>query len=79
MPQLKVDSITNRIGNNAPELLQGATIPSGKIISNSGGMVVDGTLTGTSFIGSGSGLINVASVSRVFAIKLLIDSLPYRS
>ena len=79
MPQLKVDSITNRSDTNAPELLHGATIPSGKTISNSGGMVVEGTLTGTSFVGSASGLINIATISRVYAIKILIDPLPYRS
>ena len=76
--KIQVDSIVTE-QNTAITLSQGATIPSGKIISNSGGMVVDGTLTGTSFIGSGSGLINIATVSRVYAIKILIDPLPDRS
>ena len=81
MPQLKVNLITSRSGNNSPELLQGAIIPSGKTISNSGGMVVDGTLTGA-FSGDGSGISNIVDVSRTYAIKLIVDSgnqVPYRS
>ena len=76
--KIQVDSIATE-QNTAITLSQGATIPSGKTISNSGGMVVEGTLTGTSFVGSASGLINIATISRVYAIKILIDPLPYRS
>ena len=78
MPQLKVDSITNRSDNAPPELSQGATIPSGKTISNSGGMVVNGTLTGT-FSGDGSAIVTSTPPRRPFSIKLIIDPLPFRS
>ena len=78
MPLLKVDSITNRSDNASPELSQGATIPSGKTISVTGGMTVNGTLTGT-FSGDGSAIINVVSLGKMFAIKLILDPLPFRS
>ena len=78
MPLLKVDSITNRSDNASPELSQGATIPSGKTISVTGGMTVNGTLTGT-FSGDGSAIISVVSLGKMFAIKLILDPLPFRS
>ena len=81
MPQLKVNSITNRIDNGSVELLEGATIPSGKTISGSGGMTVNGTLTGT-FSGDGSQIVSVVTLGKTFAIKLILDSgnqVPYRS
>ena len=78
MPLLKVDSITNRSDNASPELSQGATIPSGKTISGTGGMTVNGTLTGT-FSGDGSAIISVVSLGKMFAIKLILDPLPFRS
>jgi hypothetical protein len=81
MPQLKVDSITNRSNNASPELPQGATIPSGKTISGAGGMTVSGTLTGT-FSGNGSAIINAATTQRLYALKLVFDpgnQVPYRS
>jgi hypothetical protein len=79
MAQLKVNVITNRSDNGSPELTQGATIPSGKTISGSGNINVDGTITATSFVGDGSGLGQFASVSKGYAIKLIIDPLPFRS
>ena len=81
MPQLKVDSITNRSDNAAPTLTQGAIIPSGKTISGTGGMNVDGTLTGT-FSGDGSGLtgFTFATTSKIYAVKRITDwTLPFRS
>ena len=81
MPLLKVDSITNRSDNASPELSQGATIPSGKTISGAGGMTVNGTLTGT-FSGDGSQIVNAVTLSKSFAIKLILDpgnQVPYRS
>ena len=79
MTQLKVNVITNRSDNGSPELTQGATIPSGKTISGSGNINVDGTITATSFVGDGSGLGQFASASKGYAIKLIIDPLPFRS
>ena len=80
MPQLKVDSITNRSDNAAPTLTQGATIPSGKTISGTGGMTVNGTLTGT-FSGNGSALtgFSYATASKAYATKLIIADPPLRS
>ena len=80
MPLLKVDSITNKSNNASPELSQGATIPSGKTISGAGGMTVNGTLTGT-FSGDGSALtgLTFATISNIYAIKLIIADPPLRS
>ena len=78
MPQLKVDSITNRSNNASPELPQGATIPSGKTISGAGGMTVNGTLTGT-FSGNGSAITNLSTSNKPYAIRLILDPLPHRS
>ena len=79
MAQLKVNVITNRSDNGSPELIQGATIPSGKTISGSGNINVDGTITATSFVGDGTGLGQFTSSSKGYAIKLIIDPLPFRS
>ena len=81
MPQLKVDSITNRSDNAAPTLTQGATIPSGKTISGAGGINVVGVLTATTFSGNGSALtgFTFATTSNAYATKLIIADPPLRS
>ena len=75
--KIQVDSIATE-QNTAPTLTQGAIIPSGKTISGTGGMTVNGTLTGT-FSGDGSAIISVVSLGKMFAIKLILDPLPFRS
>lgn len=78
--KIQVDSISTD-QNTAPTLTQGATIPSGKTISGTGGMTVNGTLTGT-FSGNGSALVSVTTLGKTFAIKLILDpgnQVPYRS
>ena len=69
--KIQVDSISTE-QNTSPTLTQGATIPSGKTISNSGGMVVNGTLTGT-FSGDGSALANLqfSTIGKSIAISLI--------
>lgn len=47
MSQLKVNTIVDLAGTGAPELTEGATLPSGKTISGSGGL----NLTGSSSVG----------------------------
>jgi uncharacterized protein with beta-barrel porin domain len=79
MAQLKVNVITNRSDNGSPELTQGATIPSGKTISGSGNINVNGTLTATSFVGNGSALGQFASAPKAYGIKLILDPIPFRS
>jgi hypothetical protein len=74
MAQLKVDSITNKTDSGAPELTLGATVPSGQTISGSGGMVVNGTVQATTFVGNGSGLAAFTSPSKAWAIKLITYS-----
>ena len=78
--KIQVDSIQSFDPPDSSVILsQGATIPSGKTISGSGNMNVDGTITATSFVGDGSGLGQFASASKGYAIKLIIDPLPFRS
>jgi hypothetical protein len=69
--KIQVDSIATE-QNTAITLSQGATIPSGKTISNSGGMVVNGTLTGT-FYGNGNLLtgLTFATQAKTIAISLI--------
>ena len=73
MPQLKVDSITNRSNNAPPELSQGATIPSGKTISGAGNMNVVGILSATIFSGNGSQLtgITFATIQKSVVVSLI--------
>ena len=66
--KIQVDSIATE-QNTAITLSQGATIPSGKTISNSGGMVVNGTLTGT-FYGNGNLLTGLAFTTQAKAIVI---------
>lgn len=80
MTQINVNYITNRNDNGAPELTHGATIPSGKLISGPGGITVAGVVTATGgFVGDGSQLNSYSSASKGYAIKLIIDPLPFRS
>ena len=79
MAQLNVDFISNRNDNGSPELSFGATIPSGKLISGAGGISVVGIVTATSFAGDGSTLASYTNASKGYAIKLILDPLPFRS
>lgn len=79
MTQLKVNYITNKLDTAAPELSYGITIPSGKTISGAGGVNVVGVVTATTFYGDGSGLNSYSNASKGYAIKLIIDPLPFRS
>ena len=69
--KIQVDSISTD-QNTAPTLTQGATIPSGKTISGTGGMTVNGTLTGT-FSGNGSALtgLTFATIQKLIVINLI--------
>jgi|TARA_R100001480_G_scaffold74150_1_gene84794 hypothetical protein len=79
MTRINVDSITNRDDNGAVTLLHGGTVPSGKLISSSGDMTVVGVLTATSFAGDGTQLRAFTSAPKGYAIKLILDPLPFRS
>ena len=78
MPELKVNQIVDKNNTGSPELTFGITIPSGKTISGSGGMMVNGSLTGT-FSGDGSNLTSLITSPKSYAVKLILDPLPFRS
>ena len=95
MSRIKVNSISNRLDEGPPELTFGATIPSGGIINSNGGINVGvatvgtitatslsaTTVTATSFVGDGSQLsgLPIASLSKIIALKIIMDPLPFRS
>jgi hypothetical protein len=94
---LRTDSVTNKDGTGPVELSKGATIPSGQTLTNNGNfnitgvstvgfltasnVNVSGVVTATSFVGDGSGLIAVPSVSasKSIALKYIIADPPLRS
>ena len=79
MSKIKVNTISNRSEDAAVELIQGATIPSGKELTLTGNgnitgimtvtnydatnVNVTGVVTATSFSGSGANLDNLPSVA----------------
>lgn len=97
MSRIKVDSISDRNNSSSPTLLHGATIPNGNLningsvnftgISTIVGFVTatdffsSGIVTATSFVGDGSQLQGVQSVSesKSIALKVILDPLPFRS
>lgn len=96
MSKIKVNSISNRLDEGAPELTYGATVPTGGILSASGNVNLTGistigtvnatninatTVSATSFIGDGSQLsgLPVVNSSKVIALKIIFDPLPFRS
>jgi hypothetical protein len=96
MSRIKVDSITDRNNSSSPVFLHGATVPNGQLdingfanltgISTIIGSVVAsnasvGVVTATAFVGDGSGLVAVPSVSasKSIALKIVLDPLPFRS
>lgn len=96
MSRIKVDSITDRNNSSAPILIYGVTVPNGQLNVNGnanltgistilGSIVASnasiGTVTSGFFIGDGSGLVAVPSVSasKSIALKIILDPLPFRS
>ena len=95
--QIRVDSITDLNGTGATQLTYGATLPSGSRLNVQGNVnisgvstvgllsatnvSVSGIVTATSFIGDGSGLSNITTVSasKSIALKYIISDPPLRS
>ena len=96
MARLKVDSIRNRNDDGAPSLPKGASIPSGATFTANGDLNLTGVttvgflttqnatvgiVTASSFVGDGSGLISLQTVTaaKAYALRSLLDPLPFRS
>lgn len=96
MSKIKVNSISNRLDEGAPELTYGASVPSGEFVSAQGNVSISGistvgtvnatsvnatTVSANSFTGNGSQLtgLPVVNSSKVIALKLIFDPLPFRS
>ncbi len=61
MSKVRADKLVDRAGTGAPELTQGATVPSGKYISGAGGVNLTGILTATTIDASGAYGISTAT------------------
>ena len=81
--QVRVDQITNFLGNGAPELVYGATVPSGATLTANGDLnltgvttvgflttqnAIVGIVTAGSFVGDGSGLTGLSVLGEAKAI-----------
>tara|TARA_R100000005_G_C4991203_1_gene198589 strand:+ start:562 stop:810 length:249 start_codon:yes stop_codon:yes gene_type:complete len=73
MAKIKVNSIVNFNDDGAPELTQGATIPSGYTLDVNGDVNATGIVTATNFIGNGSNLtgLPIATVQKKMAYNLI--------
>lgn len=71
--KIQVDSIQGVDAESSPNFPLGVSVPSGYAVDCSGGMVVNGTLTATSFVGDGSNLtgIDFATLSKTVAFSIL--------
>ena len=94
---IKTNSVVGKDGNSATQLTYGATLPSGSRLNVQGNVnltgistvgllsatnaVVSGIVTASTFVGDGSGLTGVQSVSssKSIALKTILDPLPFRS
>ena len=78
MSKIRVNSIVNRNDDGGPEFLKGAKVPSGQILSINGGINAVGVVTAASFVGDGSGLLNlqVPSKGKVYALRLILGDPP---
>ena len=63
MSRIRADKFVNNAGTGAPELTYGATVPSNSTISGAGGINITGVATASSFVGDGSNLTGISSVS----------------
>lgn len=97
MSKIKVNSIVNKNDDGEVELTRGATIPSGQQLTVTGNfnvtgiltasnydvneMSVTGVVTATSFVGDGSALTSLPSVSsgKIIAYKRILGYDEYRS
>lgn len=71
--KIQVNSVESFDPIGPVELKYGAIIPSEKSITAPQGLTISGIVTATSFIGSGSGLINtfISNESKATAISLV--------
>lgn len=97
MSKIRVNFLSNRNENGPVELTRGATIPAGQQLSITGGVNVTGVLTATnynvtninvsgvvtatSFVGNGSQLTNLPSVTngKMIAYKRILGYDEYRA
>jgi hypothetical protein len=97
MARLKVNTITDRNNSGPPLLTYGASFPPGSKLNIQGDINIagvstvgflsatsinaSGIVTATSFVGDGSGLLAVPTVSasKSIALKIILDPLPFRS
>ena len=96
MSKIKVNSIVNRLDEGPPELSNGALLPSDSLLIVSGSVNIAGvstiasvnasnisasTVSASSFVGDGSQLMGLPTVSqsKIIALKIIMDPLPFRA
>ena len=68
MAKVQVNSIVNKNDNGAPELIYGASVPSGQTFTALGDVNIVGVVTAAAFVGDGSGLTQLSFVTNSKAI-----------
>jgi len=73
MAKIKVNTIVNFNDDGAPELTQGATIPSGYTLDVNGDVNATGIVTATNFIGNGTGFtgLTISTVQKKIAYNFI--------
>ena len=81
MSKIRVNSIVNKDDTGGPLFLKGAQVPSGQIFKCEGDVTVSGILTATSFVGDGSALSNLTTITagKSYGMSILLDPLPFRA
>ena len=80
MSRTRVNSIVNKDDTGGPTFIKGAKIPAGQIFKCEGGVNVAGIVTANSFVGDGSALTNLSTITaaKTFALSMILDPLPFR-
>lgn len=80
MSRIRVNSIVNKDDTGGPTFTKGAKVPAGQIFKVEGGVSVAGIVTANSFVGDGSALTNLSTITaaRTFALSIVLDPLPFR-
>tara|TARA_R110000822_G_scaffold218063_2_gene352527 strand:+ start:1716 stop:1961 length:246 start_codon:yes stop_codon:yes gene_type:complete len=80
MSRIRVNSLVNKDDTGGVTFLKGGKIPAGQIFKVEGGLTAAGIMTATSFIGDGSALTNLNTItaSRTYGLALILDPLPFR-
>lgn len=80
MSRIKVNSLVNKDDTGGVTFIKGGKVPAGQIFKVQGGLTAAGIMTAQSFVGDGSALTNLSTItaSRTYGLALILDPLPFR-